>query len=303
MIRIFLTLVTLLTFFAKTSFAADQTGNIAGTIDVAEGYNYEDTIYNNYKAHRVNAMDDYSVPQYAGPLKNKGVIPKPKFYVEGGVRGDKVRQTTFDEDGSHSGGVVPVTDSLKSTDIDPKTGYGAAFKFGLDDAKHNRYEFEMAYEMNSIATWNFKDAFGESLSDVKYNNSKLSALSFNLNYYRDFFDDKKISPYLGVGLGMTRVAFDTGTGTIDGVADESTDLGKGADRAMNYQLMLGARYKITESQALNLGYHYRGTIGDLSFATKDSTDPTIETNPYKMSYSAHIVEISYQYLFGNTIFF
>ena len=274
MIKILITIFAILAFFTKSSFA--------------QGYNYYDSP-NPYISSPTALSDSYQFNQYGGPMKNKGKIEASKYYFEAGIRANQVGQTTLDQDGENK--VESTSYSLKSSDMEPDNGYGISVKVGYDDINHNRYDFEISYEQNSFGEWNFKD-----ISNIKYKDSKISVMSFNLNYYRDFLEKTIVSPYLGIGLGMSNASFDTGKGVKDGVANANV-VGKGSDQAINYQLMAGGRIKINENNKINLGYHYRSTFTDLEFQTK-TVATNEKSNSLTMGYNAHIFEISYQHLFS-----
>jgi opacity protein-like surface antigen len=289
MIRFFTICITI-SLLSLNSFGASQKeiNDSYPVLKLARSQNYYELPNPNsgYSNGKTNSLDGYRNNQYRGKIKNNNQIKpyaNPQVYMEMGIRGINVVDTDLDH--------TDETSSLDVKNMSFDTGYGAAMKFGLESI-HHRFDFEFSYETSPVQEFSFDDP---SISSLKFQDAKLNAFTFNLNYYKDFLKNKKISPYIGAGVGVIAIELDIGKSANN----QDVDVGKGFDKIGNYQLILGTRINLNRNHKLNLNYKYRSTFTKFELPTTkdDGSGGIIQGDPVEVNYAAHLAEISYQILF------
>ncbi len=113
-----------------------------------------------------------------------------------------------------------------------------------------------------------------------------AGLSFMVNVYADFAPDSSWNPYLGVGVGVTRINLDLGvlarhndgdSGRFAIIDDNHTTFA--------YQGAAGLGYRLSESITLTLGYRYFRTL-DFKLAARTN----FNTVKYKLAFESHNIE-------------
>jgi opacity protein-like surface antigen len=175
---------------------------------------------------------------FAASTHAQGTVQQGPWYVTAGAG------ATFYDDMTFSGAVVG--------DISMDTGYSGNVAVGrfMDDERALRLEFEGIYSQADINnSAGFKTGGDISNGSVMF------------NFIYNIHTDSPWVPYIGGGLGYSRVTInnlsDTATGTI---------LVDGSDNAFAYQFRAGVAYKFNPDWALTLAYRYIATE-NLGFAT------------------------------------
>lgn len=151
-----------------------------------------------------------------------------------------------------------------ATEISSDVGFGGGISLGyvppttVPFFNNSRWELEFAYRAN----------------DNDNVDGDISSLNYYANVYYDFNNDTAWTPYVGAGLGLTQVDYDTQT-----VNGDDTQLG--------WQLLAGISY---ESQSLpntfwSLGYRYQTTFDDFAF-TSGVTNAELETENHGVELGA-----------------
>jgi len=145
-------------------------------------------------------------------------------------------------------------------DLHPGAAVSAAVGFHLTDRV--RLEGELGYQTTPLS----KFAFAIEPRNLRGDASRFSVLG---SAYYDFHNRTPVTPYVGGGLGLARVAIDEAN-FRDGA---TTAASKESATVFAYQLGLGASYPLTPEVNLDLGYRYSATAklpleqADLSHAS------------------------------------
>lgn len=168
------------------------------------------------------------------------------------------------QNSDNTGGGVDIQSSFK-------TGYGLAFRVGDQFAEHWRAEWEISYASNDVDKLKIKNDgglgeyyIGQSLNGTEVSASgRVSALSGMANMLYDFTPEYPYHPYIGAGIGVSRIS--THSIGVNGVTvvDDST-------AAFAYQGIAGIELDISPQAAVYLDYHYfaamnpqlRDTLGE-----------------------------------------
>ncbi|MEN5277474.1 outer membrane protein [Brucella sp. TWI432] len=118
--------------------------------------------------------------------------------------------------------------------------------------------------------------------------SHMSGLSLLANAYVDLGNFAGVTPYLGAGIGGTRVKW------ADVVDTQNNDVYSGdANWRFTYALMAGASVDLTHNLKLDAGYRYRHINGGKMF----EGNPTIG-NGYDKGMNVHDIRVGLRYMFG-----
>lgn len=121
-----------------------------------------------------------------------------------------------------------------------------------------------------------------------HDQSHMSGLSLLANAYVDLGNFAGITPYLGAGIGGTRVKW------ADVVDMRSNDVHPGdANWRFTYALMAGASVDLTHNLKLDAGYRYRHINGGKMF----EGNPGIGSG-YDKGMNVHDVRVGLRYMFG-----
>jgi opacity protein-like surface antigen len=153
-----------------------------------------------------------------------------------------------------------VTDSTLpgvTGEIGTETGFNIHGAIGYRISDAFRAEAEFTYRQNDIDQLTIA-AFGLSASGAA--SGDVTSASGMINGYWDIPVSGMIKPYLGAGLGVSRVDAEL---TVAGVT------GEGDDTVFAYQLMGGVQYDISSNAAVRVGYRFFATA-DPEFGTTES---------------------------------
>ncbi|MBV5329719.1 MAG: porin family protein [Chlorobium sp.] len=185
--------------------------------------------------------------------------PNAPYYFGAGIGLSSLRDATLSESG------VPF-----SIDAEFSAGFGLSAALGYD-FDFARMDLELGYKKNDINNFS---AFGISVPA----SGDVTSKSVMMNFYHDFTtSDSRWSPFLGAGLGVTRLNVDNAT--IIGFP-----LGEASDTVFAWQLMAGIGYKVANNTIIDLSYRY--------FAT---TAPDFDG--MKAEYNSHNVMVGLRFLF------
>lgn len=109
-------------------------------------------------------------------------------------------------------------------------------------------------------------------ADFKTIGGDVSSLTGLGNFYYDIKNDSTVTPYLGFGLGYSRVDWKPDSGI------------SGDDKVLAYQVATGLGIEMSKHVVLDIGYRY--------FATQD-----IMSNSVNAEYRNHNVTIGVKYMF------
>jgi len=143
-----------------------------------------------------------------------------------------------------------------------------------------RSELEISYRRYEA------DRFGEAPNGPYHGTEgNLTYLTGMVNGIMDINTGTKWTPFLGIGIGMSRVSYNS-VKTKDG----TTATIDTSDNVFAYQGMLGLAYEISESWKIDLEYRYFHTR-DTTFRDASGTDISFDCN------SNHSVIAGVRYLF------
>ena len=149
-----------------------------------------------------------------------------------------------------------------STDFDDGYGLGAAFgkRFGLAGDKNRwRVEGELSYRSNDVDTHKLNG--GAALAGSA---GKLKSSALMVNVLFDINEPAKVTPYLGAGLGVSKVEADGfGVSAIPNVLDDD-------DTVLAYQFIAGLGWDVSQKTELFTEYRYFAT-DDPSVTTSAAT--------------------------------
>jgi len=121
-----------------------------------------------------------------------------------------------------------------------------------------------------------------------HDESQMSALSLLANAYVDLGNFAGVTPYVGAGIGGTRVKWnDLVDTTNDGV------LSGDANWRFTYALMAGASVDLTQSLKLDAGYRYRHINGGKMFNGDFGVG-----DGYDKGMNVHDIRVGLRYMFG-----
>ena len=155
---------------------------------------------------------------------------------------------------SSNQGYQPKNKSGKKLGTSPlySLGFGHVFPKIRVDITISRID-----SMKYHASYNF---IKNNVTSSFHNRQTIKTTTTILSAYYDFMKDHKISPYIGLGLGLANV--DAGNFSMATIASGGRRVVykcggnvSGANR-MGYNLTLGANYKLTQSLSLNVNYKF-----------------------------------------------
>lgn len=118
--------------------------------------------------------------------------------------------------------------------------------------------------------------------------SHLSALSLLANAYVDLGNFNGFTPYVGAGIGGTRVKWsDVVDTTNNGILPGE------ANWRFTWALMAGASYDLTDSLKLDAGYRFRRVEGGQMFGSNHGV-----ADGYDRGFDIHDVRVGLRYQFG-----
>ena len=155
--------------------------------------------------------------------------------------------------GFYAGGSVGFTSPNDADISDPDISFMSAEKglslggfIGYSFANNFRLEGELVYQGNDLDKMRIYGHDFDMTGDI-------SSAAMFANAYYDFNNSSRFTPFIGGGIGFSKVEVnDTGV-IIGGV---NYDLGDDSDTVLAYHLDAGVNYEINERFSLDLKYRY-----------------------------------------------
>ncbi len=130
-------------------------------------------------------------------------------------------------------------------------GFLASLAAGYDFANPMRMEIEFMHMKNDLDQLSYDNAYGN------FNEGDMKTQSFMLNGYYDVATGSPWTPYIGVGIGWSKL--DLGTPGFP-AADNDDDF--------SYELIGGVAYAFNEKWSIDAEYRFLGT-GDATISGAD----------------------------------
>ncbi|MFD1199655.1 outer membrane protein [Brucella gallinifaecis] len=121
-----------------------------------------------------------------------------------------------------------------------------------------------------------------------YDESRMSGLSVLANAYVDLANFGGVTPYIGAGLGATRVKWDDMA-----VAANGHELSGQADWRFTYALMAGASVELTHNLKLDASYRFRHMNGGTMLEGGSDIGAVSDKG-----INAHDIRVGLRYMFG-----
>ncbi len=168
---------------------------------------------------------------------------------------------------------------------DTSNGYDFGAVFGYDFGAF-RLEAEGSYKKNDYDTITVQNPLlipGVPAGTTVPSTDFISVTSAMVNGIVEFGKDDGIQGFIGAGIGLAQIDGPISVPGVGLLVDESsTDLA--------YQVMVGARYPVTEN--IDLGVHYK-------YLEANGFDiDTVNGTPFIFDYKTHSVLASFRYNFG-----
>lgn len=176
-------------------------------------------------------------------------------------------------------GMVSLEDSkitvpgVGSADVSSDTGLSIGIKLGSSFTNF-RIEGELDYKTNDLDTLSGPGGSLRLDGDV-------TSTSLMFNGYYDIKASPTVVPYLGLGLGFSRVALDADVLGVN-IADDE-------DIVFAYQFLAGIGFSASPTVTIDVGYKY--------FATADPSFEDVTGFPFDGEYSSHNITIGARFKF------
>lgn len=163
--------------------------------------------------------------------------------------------------------------------------FGGSFALGLrTQLIYGALRNEFEYTRNADAKKSHTESDGE-----KYE-SKLKSEAFMFNTYYDIETNSPITPYIGAGLGVSRLKYSE---SYPNMPEENGSL-KHSNFA--WQVGAGVAYDINRNLALDLGYRYMD-YGHFNKTETDNNEERDKTEKIKVESKAHEILLGLRYTF------
>ena len=131
---------------------------------------------------------------------------------------------------------------------------GVGYDFG-------RIRAETSLSKSVINIGSFNSTRDDGTQVMTNESGDFEILSLFLTGYYDFFDESKIQPYFGAGIGISNV--DISNIKVLGINGSSSyeNVGNNGDSEFSYELKLGSSYEFTNNSDLYFEGIYRKTSG------------------------------------------
>ena len=188
-----------------------------------------------------------------------------KFLVPVGILSTSIFNPCFadESEGIYFKGSTGITDIRDVT----ASALGVSVPLVVDSK--SVYEIGFGYDFgNDIRTEFVYDRISGSISKINgvASSVDLGASTISASIFKDFSNESKFTPYVGIGIGTTKI--NTGTLTIAG-----TSLAGSNNNTRTITLTAGTGYKFNETSNLFLEINNR-KVGDLSVGDVQYTDIT-----------------------------
>lgn len=191
-----------------------------------------------------------------------------------------ISDTKFENTEYQSTPVADVDLTYHNKDVDETVYPNIALAVGFDFSKiskiNARAELEYTYKDKfkvtpktdrlEITTPDFSDSIPlpEGFPGLLVN--ELRSQSLMLNGYYDFKNTSKFTPYLGAGVGVTRIK---NKQSLNPEFFIESDSQSDTSNTFTWSANVGVAYQVTENVALDLGYRYVDA-GEIEFNTNNS---------------------------------
>jgi opacity protein-like surface antigen len=193
----------------------------------------------------------------------------------------------------------PVSGHFSTGLLEGKLKDSYLFGGGVGYDTGNYLRFDLTADYLSKAKFHGNSSCGPLAEICTDDTASMSALSLLANAYVDLGKFNGFTPYVGAGIGGTRVKWGTLTNDCrDGVDPtlcvDDTHPG-GVDWRFTYAAMAGVTYDVTDCIAIDAGYRYRHITGGKMFGIAHSGNPG---SGYDDGIKAHDVRLGARYTFG-----
>ncbi len=164
--------------------------------------------------------------------------------------------------------------------------FGASLAYGI---RQGNFRAEIELKMQ-------EDAEKDSLMLGSLMRSKVKNKSAFLNGYYDFRSASKFTPYVGVGIGLSRLEASAGISDGEGIGA----MIKEKETKFSWQIGAGVSYAVSQKMAVDLGYRYvdYGEIkGSFPFSETDGSYVADEIDTLKVDSAANEIYIGLRYAF------
>jgi opacity protein-like surface antigen len=168
-----------------------------------------------------------------------------------------------------------------------KLGYNSEYSVGLGYKVNGNLRADVSYNFSTLkySGQSYKSDF----------NQKIKLKTGMLNLYYDFFGDKVLTPYLGVGLGFSQIK--PGDAVINNANGAITSFSKRANN-LSYSIASGISAKVNEKVNLDIGYKYQDhgkANGFYSYETSTGFEKDLNTKKYKIKTHSAIVGVRFNF--------
>lgn len=163
--------------------------------------------------------------------------------------------------------------------------FGGSFAYGV---KHGAIRSEIELKMQENVD-NSAVLF-ESLMNASFKNK-----SIFLNAYYDFHNSSKFTPYIGAGIGYTRM--ETSFGIVN---EDMASLYKKKKNNLSWNAGFGVSYAVSDTSSVDLGYRYiRFGTNKINYLYLDSDPdcPAYEIGILKAKSTANEIYLGYRFAF------
>lgn len=169
---------------------------------------------------------------------------------------------------------------------------------GYKATEHLRFDATLDFSGRSKFTGSTTGGCGVAANCVSTDSSSMQALSLMANAYVDIGTWGRFTPYVGAGIGGTRVAWadlrNTSCDAANPASCDPTVIHEGETNwRFSYALMAGTTIELNCALKADVGYRYRNVRGGKMFAYALNGGPG-----YDKGYSSHEVRGGLRYQFG-----
>jgi opacity protein-like surface antigen len=173
-------------------------------------------------------------------------------------------------------GEAPLLVGNPSLDFDPDGQYALGLVFGARVAPNLRAEVELSYSNSDVDKTS-------TVLNVIAADGDLSSTSLLINGWYEFETNSSWRPYVGGGIGYTKVDADIDTAPSFSTFNDS-------DGGFSYQIGFGVTFPVGQSGTVDIGYRYRETPNLNLVSANDTAFDDID-------FKSQTLQIGYNYRF------
>lgn len=173
-------------------------------------------------------------------------------------------------------GEAPLLVGNPSLDFDPGGQYALGLVFGARVAPNLRAEVELSYSNSDVDKTS-------TVLNVIAADGDLSSTSLLINGWYEFETNSSWRPYVGGGIGYTKVDADIDTAPSFSTFNDS-------DGGFSYQIGFGVTFPVGQSGTVDIGYRYRETPNLNLVSANDTAFDDID-------FKSQTLQIGYNYRF------